>query len=298
MQAVMILVAGSTGLLGTEICTRLCARGLPTRALVRPGSPREATICALGATVVHGDLKDPASVGNACRGASVVITTVNSMLARQRGDSLESVDRDGSLTLLRAATAAGVEQFVFTSVSPLLPANNPFIRYKREVESAVRASSLRWTILQPAAFMEVHAGSAAGWDFRAGRARFAGSGQAPVAFVSIRDVAAIAVAAVGNPACFGRNLHITGPEPLTTLEAIAIAERVTGRTFTSQRIPTAVLRVLRVALRPFSPHLASLMAMGIGLEEGEPVAMKALFDEFGIKPTTFEDYARGAARHS
>ena len=261
----MILVAGATGLLGTEICKRLCARGLATRALVRPGSPHEATLRSLGATVAHGDLKDPASVESACRGASVVITTVNSMLSRQRGDSLESVDRDGSLTLLRAATAAGVEQFVFTSVTPRLPANNPFIRYKREVEAAVRASSLRWTILQPTAFMEVHTGSAAGWDFRAGRARFLGSGQAPIAFVSIRDVAAIAVAAVGNPACTGRDLHITGPEPLTSLEAIAVAERVTGRKFTSQRIPTGVLRVLRVALRPFSPHVASLMAMGIGL---------------------------------
>jgi uncharacterized protein YbjT (DUF2867 family) len=290
----MILVAGATGLLGTEICKRLCARGLPTRALVRPGSPREATIRTMGATVVHGDLKDPASIENACRGASVVITTVNSMLARRRGDSLESVDRDGSLTLLRVATAARVEQFVFTSVSPRLPANNPFIQYKRDVESAVRTSSLRWTILQPAAFMEVHTGPPAGWDFRAGRARFVGSGQAPIGFVSIRDVAAFAVAAVGNPACFARDLHITGPESLTTLEAIAIAERVTGRTFRSQRIPTGVLRVLRVALRPFKPHLASLMAMGIGLEEGEPVVMKALFDELGIKPTTFEDYVRGA----
>jgi uncharacterized protein YbjT (DUF2867 family) len=290
----MILVVGATGLLGTEICKRLCERKRATRAFVREGARGESALRSMGASIAHGDLKDAASVNAACNGASVVITTANSILSRRRGDSLESVDRDGSLTLLRAASAAGVKHFLFTSVSPALPANNVFVRYKREVESAVRASPLPWTILQPTAFMEIHAGPVAGWDFGAGRARLVGSGRAVVAYVSIADVAALAVAAIENPASIGRDLYIPGPEPLTGLEAVAIAESVTGRAFAVQRMPTGVLHVLRAALRPFHPQLSSLFAMGLGMEQGEPVTAPAPFREFGVQPTTFADYVQAA----
>jgi uncharacterized protein YbjT (DUF2867 family) len=291
----VILVVGATGLLGTEVCRRLSAQGHPTRALVRPGSPGESALRALNASIVHGDLKDRASLDAACRGASVVITTANSILSRRAGDSLETVDRDGSLSLLRAASGAGVRRFIYTSMSPVLPANNTFIRHKRQVESAVRASGLTWTILQPTAFMEIHAGPVAGWDFRAGRARLMGSGRAPIAYVSVADVAAIAVKVVENPRTEDRDLHITGPEPLSALDAVAIAERVTGRQFTVQRLPTPALHVLRALLRPFNPVLATLLAMGIGQEEpGERATKPELFAELGIRPTTFEEYVRRA----
>jgi uncharacterized protein YbjT (DUF2867 family) len=205
---------------------------------------------------------------------------------------METVDRDGSLTLLRAAVAAGAEHFVFTSVSPALPANNAFVRYKREVEGAVRATSMRWTILQPSAFMEIHAGPIAGWDFSSGRARLMGSGRAVIAYVSAKDVAAFAVGALEKGRTLNRDVHITGPEPLTGLDAVAVAERVMGRSFTVQRIPTAALHAMRVALRPFHPVFSTLVAMGLGMQQGERVAMQALYDEFGIQPTRFEEYVR------
>ena len=184
--------------------------------------------------------------------------------------------------------------FVFTSVSPALPANNPFVRYKRDVESAIRRGPVPWTILQPTAFMEIHAGPVTGWDFRAGRARLIGSGRAVVGYVSVADVAAVAVGSIENPASIGRDLYIPGPEPLTGLEAVAIAEKVTGRTFSVQRMPTGALHVLRTVLRPFHPQLSSLLAMGIGMEQGEPVTTAAVFREYGIRPTTFAEYVQAA----
>src|SRR6185503_13946159 len=102
----MILVVGATGLLGTEICKRLRSRESPTRALVRLDAPGEAAIRRLGIDVVHGDLKNRQSIGAACRGCSTVITTANSMSSRNRADSFESVDRDGTLNLLNEAERA------------------------------------------------------------------------------------------------------------------------------------------------------------------------------------------------
>lgn len=99
----MLLVVGATGVLGTEICSRLRALDCPVKALVRTGSPRAGALEALGVELVYGDLKNSASIETACRGVDRVITTANAMSSRRRGDSLKSVDRDGHLTLVRAA---------------------------------------------------------------------------------------------------------------------------------------------------------------------------------------------------
>ncbi|MEO7132658.1 MAG: SDR family oxidoreductase [Vicinamibacterales bacterium] len=288
----MNLVVGATGMLGFEICQRLRARGHPVRAFVRKGSSKEQLLQGIGAEIVHGDLKDESSLEAACRGASVVITTANPIVSRRPGDTLETVDRDGSLALVRAAKAAGVRQFIYTSVTPRLPANNTFVRYKREVEGVLRASGLNWTILQPCAFMEINTGPLAGWDLRKGRARLIGSGRVPLCYIAVADVAAFAVAAVDQPKAFNRNLHITGPEPITGLDAVEIAERVTGQTFTVHKVPIAALRVVRAVLQPFNPILASLLAMGIGAQDGEGADMEPLLREFAVEPTTFEHYVR------
>ncbi len=288
----MNLVVGATGMLGLEICRRLRARGQPTRAFVRSGSPKESLLKDLGAEIVYGDLKDTASLESACHGTSVVVTTANSILSRRSGDTLETVDRDGSLALIRAAHAAGVGHFVYVSVSPRLPTTNPFVRYKREVEHALRSSGMKWTILQPGGFMETQAGPVMGWDLQRGRARLIGSGRVPICHIAIADVAAFAVASVDNPIALNRNLHLTGPEPLTGFGAVEIAERVTGLRFKVQRVPIAALRVVRLVLRPFNPIVASLLAIGIAAEQGEGTDIDPLLREFGVVPTTFEQYVR------
>ena len=291
----MNLVVGATGLLGMGICRRLRNDGKPVRALVRPHSAKAGSLRDIGADLVEGDLKDAASLDAACTRARTVISTANAIASRRRGDSLKTVDLDGQLALVAAAARAGVSQFVYVSVSPALPANNPFIQYKREVERAVRASGMRWTIVQPSAFMEIHAGAPLGWDFRAGRARILGTGRTVVSHVSVTDVAALIASATENPAAFDRELRITGPEPLTAFDAVRIAEEATGRRFRVQRIPTAALIVLSAVLRPVAPIPSSLMAMTASAPD-EPVQPPAL--DPGGRRTTFREYVASALSSS
>src|SRR6185503_16475531 len=113
----MNLIAGATGMLGNEICRLLREQGKPVRALVRSTSNPE-TLTRLrnsGAEIVQGDLKDPASLEAACRGATAVISTASSTISRQSGDSIDSVDRQGQLNLIEAAEKAGVKQFILVS---------------------------------------------------------------------------------------------------------------------------------------------------------------------------------------
>src|SRR5689334_8536926 len=56
----MILVAGATGLVGSEVCQRLIRRGERVRALVRATSSREKVeaLRSSGVELFVGDLKD------------------------------------------------------------------------------------------------------------------------------------------------------------------------------------------------------------------------------------------------
>ena len=116
----MDLVVGATGILGAEIAQRLAAEGRPLAALVRPTS--DATklerLRTAGVTLVHGDLKERSTLGVCCRGISTVISTASSTFSRQPGDSIETVDHQGQLSLIEAARAAGVRHFIFVSFPP------------------------------------------------------------------------------------------------------------------------------------------------------------------------------------
>ena len=81
----MILVAGSTGLVGGQICLNLAKAGKPVRALVRSTSDR-AKVDALkrtGVELAEGDLKDRSTLDAACAGVLTVISTASSTLSHQ-----------------------------------------------------------------------------------------------------------------------------------------------------------------------------------------------------------------------
>src|SRR6476659_7053133 len=136
-------IVGATGILGSEICRLLAEKGEPVRALVRSTSnpDKVAQLKALKAEVVIGDLKDRRSLDAACRGVTAVISTASSTLSRQEGDSIESVDREGQLNIVDAASEAFVEKFVFIS---FLESSEsfPLQDAKREVEQRLIDSNM------------------------------------------------------------------------------------------------------------------------------------------------------------
>src|SRR5512142_1577492 len=117
----MNLVVGATGSLGSEICRQLAAQGKPLRAMVRTttDAAKVEQLKGLGAEIVQGNLRDPASLAEACRGVTAVICTVSAcpMSYQPPDNTIQNVDNEGVTNLIAAAAAAKVSHFVYTSFS-------------------------------------------------------------------------------------------------------------------------------------------------------------------------------------
>jgi uncharacterized protein YbjT (DUF2867 family) len=237
----MILVAGATGIVGGMITRRLLEQGKEVRILVRHNSPSEqlaregrATsaeeLMEAGAEPVYGDLRDRASLDAALEGMETVISTANSV-GRGGEDNPQSVDLEGNRNLIEAAREAGVEHFVFVSSLGADPDHpEPFMRGKGQSESSLRESGMDYTILAPTPYMEVWVAVVVGMPVSQGRpVTLVGEGRRRHSFISDRDVAAFAVAAVENPAARNEYLAIGGPEPLSWRDVVETYERVLER---------------------------------------------------------------------
>jgi NADH dehydrogenase len=257
----MNLIAGATGMLGGEICRLLAEQGKKVRALVRRTSDpaKVAGLRGLGAEVVYGDLKDRVSVAAACRGASAIISTVSSTVSRQDGDSIENVDRQGQLNLIEAAEEAGVGRFVLVSF-PKIDLDFPLQSAKRAAEDRLQRSTIGYTILQPTCFMEVWLSSALGFDPGNGTARVFGDGHNRISWISISDVAKFAVAALDNARAENAIIQLGGPDALSPLEVVHLAESLAGKTVVVEHVPEAALRTqYGAATDSLQKSLAALM---------------------------------------
>jgi uncharacterized protein YbjT (DUF2867 family) len=237
------LVAGSTGVVGFEICRLLIDRGESVRALVRTSSnpDRVNALRALGAETVVGDLTDRASLDAACRGIDAVFSTATAIVSQQPGDSLEGVDLEGQKALIDAARTAGVKRFTFISASELQP-GFPLSDAKHAAEAHLRASGMDYIILQPSCFMDVWLTPRTGFDYPSAKAAIYGDGSKPIAFVYSGDVAGVAVAAAADPSCRNVTLPFGGPDRLTPNEVVAVFEQIAGRKFDVQYVPVAALQ--------------------------------------------------------
>jgi uncharacterized protein YbjT (DUF2867 family) len=237
------LLVGATGLLGPEICQRLTTVGHQVRAVIRPTSDsrKRAALAELGVELVEGDLKDATSLARACAGVQAVISTASSTLSRQEGDSIESVDQHGQLTLVATARQAGVDRFVFVSFR-----HNPKIQFpltvaKRSVERALMSSGMTYTILQASYFMEVWLTPALGFDVANGRVRLYGDGARPISWISYRDVAHAAAAVISDETAENMVVELGGPQALSPREVVRMFEAAGAGEIATEEVPESAL---------------------------------------------------------
>jgi len=286
----MVVVAGSTGVLGFEICRRLRERGQSVRALVRASSAPErvAALRTLGCDVITGDVKNRDSLAPACAGADVVISTVTAITTAKEGDSLAATDGAGNINLIDAAGAAKAKQFIFVSFDRSGMPEAPLVAAKRDVDEHLERSGLAYTILHPSLFMESWLGPRLFADPAAGTATVYGNRDVRFRYVAVADVAEVTVRCVDDQAARNAVIPFGGPEALTQREALMRFEEAFAKRFTVTEVPEEALEgQWAAAPDPFSRSFAALM---LGVARGAAAGAE-LPARFPIRMTTVREYA-------
>jgi uncharacterized protein YbjT (DUF2867 family) len=223
----MILLTGATGTTGSEVATALSAAGVPFKALVR-NPDAAAPLQRPGVELVQGDLADPASVAAALNGVSRAF-----LLTAPTADQT-TLQND----FITAAKSAGVRHIVKLSVAPGDGANR-FARLHAQGDAHLKQSGLAWTLLQPTFFMQNLLGLA---GMIRGGTIYQPAGAGRSGYVDVRDIAAVAAAALTGPGHDGQTYTLTGPEDLSFREIADRFSDVLGRLIVYVDIPPEAAR--------------------------------------------------------
>jgi uncharacterized protein YbjT (DUF2867 family) len=286
-----VLVVGSTGFLGMEICRQLVNAGKDVKAFVRPTSDatKVKALQRLGVETREGDLKNPSSIKKALDGVDSVISTASSTLSRQEGDSIETVDDAGQRNLIQAAMDSGVNQFIFVSFRPMNE-TFPLQTAKRNIEKMLIRSNLNYTILQPGFFMEIWLGPAVGFDFPNSKVTVYGEGKNKISWVSLVDVAAVAVASLDNEAARNAVFQVGGSEPMSPLEVVKVFEDHSGNGFAVDFVPVEALRAQKnAATESLAESFAALM---LAYADGDHIDMTDTRKVYPFKLTSVTEYVQ------
>jgi UDP-glucose 4-epimerase len=122
------LVTGACGFIGANLLPRLLARGIEVRALDNLSRGSRANLGDLDLEVLEGDVRDPDAVARALGGVDTVVhLAAYGSVAESVEEPFENFDVNvrGTLVLLRASVAAGVEKLVFASTGGAIMGNTP-----------------------------------------------------------------------------------------------------------------------------------------------------------------------------
>jgi dihydroflavonol-4-reductase len=202
-----VLVTGATGFIGFEVARQLSQRGFKSRLLVRRPL-RAAMLDSLNAELIQGDLESPQSLARAVQGVDTIIH-LGARAIFEEYDLVRPTIVDGSVALMEAAIAAGVQRFVYSS-SLLVYRNQPeaidqhtlasgelgYGRAKLEAE-AVLSTMANQAGMALALIRLPHVYGARDLMFeqvRQGRVLFPGNGQNLFAHIHVEDAARVLLA--------------------------------------------------------------------------------------------------------
>jgi uncharacterized protein YbjT (DUF2867 family) len=290
----MILVAGASSRLGKQVSRLLMNQERPVRAAGRNAKAFEEI---QGPSVQRAriDFWEPGFFPRLLDGCEAVFTSVHALTDR-RSDAIERVDVNAHMRLIDAAVETGVSRFVYTSAAGAVSEHpHQFLRAKAQVEAYLASSGLRYVILRPTAFMDLHAHELIGHNVIPGRrALLLGGGESPTNFVAVADVAQIAVAALTNDDLIGKTIEVLGPENITDRDIVKLYSTLAAVKARSITVPAFALRGLAKLARPFHSGIANVLELKLVMEAPEIAAEKlgTIRTLLRGSPVSLEEFAR------
>lgn len=279
-----VLVTGATGTVGGAVM-RLLREDARAGKLELVGAARsEASAEKLrrdGFTPVAFDFDDPATLRPALRGVDAVF-----LLTGYSVDMLVHSKR-----VLDAAKVEDVRHVVHLGALAAENTSHAHFAWHQLIERAIEGMGFGWTHLHPSFFMDTVWN---GFVHRPDRlVHFVGDRR--VSFISSDDMAAVAAAALRDPAAHAGKAYPLAVEALTFSEVVAILSEVTGRSVEYRPRPASDL--LSIMERQGAEKLyAEGLAEGIAeIERGSLPEAGSTFDTVervtGRKPVLWRDFA-------
>ena len=222
----MILLTGSTGKIGKELVQYLMARKREFRVMVRSREAEKA-FDGMGIRTVHGDFERSGSYLDALNGIKQVFLLTNPQPDQVR------IEGD----FLKACRNRGVQHVVRVSAIGANPwAASALIRCHGRCEAQLEDSGLPWTILRPNMFMQ-NLAAFMGPTVAKESTLYAPAGEARMAWVDTRDIAAVAGTLLTTQGPPNRIYEITGPQSLTFTEVADHLSTALGRHIAFVNVP-------------------------------------------------------------
>ncbi len=298
-----VLVLGGTGNLGQYVVRALLARGAPVRVLTRRAAPARELL-GPDVELVEGDITDVEAVRRSLDGAraSVIAVAAMSPGAIRR---LKVIERDAVLAFLAEAERSGVRRLVYLSVYDLdlelaRRLGVKIAGYKADVEEALRAGGLDWTVLGQPPSMEMFFAM-----IRGGKTMVVpGGGPPALPTIAPQDTGTIAAEAALRDDLGGLRFRMAGPEALSFPEAARRIGEVWGREVRFRKVPLAVPLIARALMTPLVPmsdkvafawtmipYLRLLNRFPSRFVETVEQDHARLRETFDFEPTTLEQFA-------
>lgn len=277
-----ILVLGATGNISSQVVKQLSAAGADTRAAVHSISKADA-IKGAGVSFVEIDFNKPETFPAAFAGVDKVF------LLTPPFPNMAEI----TANLVEAAKQAGVKYIVKqsgwgTGAEP----RATLLTWQRDGEKIIEASGIPYTFLRPNSFMQNYANTNAR-TIKTQSTFYKPMGDAKVSLVDVRDIAAVAVAALMQSGHEGKAYDISGAEALSNQEIAEILSTVVGRKITYVDVSDdKASQGMKSAGMP-EVLVNAFMELNRIQRAGHASVVSPVVEQVtGKKPITFEQFAR------
>lgn len=235
-----ILLAGSTGYLGSHILKELIERNIEVRTVVRNTKKLEAFLSKGNSVeVIQAQLTDPQSLINCCDNIDTVISTVG-ITKQKDGLTYMDVDYQANLNLLNEAKKSCVRKFIYVSVLNGVQLQHLDIcKAKEKFVQELIHSGLDYCIIRPNGFFSDMS------EFyemaKKGRIFLFGNGEIKANPISGLDLAIDCINAIEKE---DKEINIGGPQTLTQNEIAKIAFEAAQTKIKITYIPDWVRRLV------------------------------------------------------
>ncbi|MBC8193223.1 MAG: NAD(P)H-binding protein [Candidatus Marinimicrobia bacterium] len=298
-MAKKIIVFGGTGYYGRTVVAALVARGQLVRVVSRNAEGARAVVGS-EVEIFEGDVTRPGDINRALQGMDVIVICLAAMSVKLIR-KMQAIERDAVLNIMLEAKKLNISRLIYMSgyemrASLLDDLKIPeFGAIKIEIEAALRASDLNWTILGDAPAFELFFAF-----LRGNKMTVPGGGLKAIPTISAEDVGEITAQTALRDDLGGQRIRLTGPQAYNFPEVAALISEITGSAIQHMAIPLTVVNVISALIYPITPFprylyqsLLLLNNFPADLADEVPRDHQKLLELFDYEPRTLEAEIEG-----